>query len=321
MRILLWQVHGGWLDAFVRGPHTYLLATERDGSGGRGNRDWPPNALDVALGDIRNADVDLVVLQRMEEFDAVERLLGRRPGHGVPTIFVEHNTPRENVPESLHPLRDRDDILIAHVTHFNALFWETGRTPTVVVEHGVVDYGSFYTGEAQRMAAAINEPIRRWRITGTDLLGRFSQLAPVDVFGMKTGGLADALHVPSDRVVSAGDLATPRLWEEIGQRRLYLHPNRWTSLGLSLLEAMHAGLPVVALDTTDIRRAVPPEAGVVSTDIEELRTGAAGFLSDRERAMNAGTHARAFALARFGLVAFIERWNTVMEDWLCDRRL
>ncbi|MFP3513853.1 hypothetical protein SB775_30610, partial [Peribacillus sp. SIMBA_075] len=87
----------------------------------------------------------------------------------VPVVFVEHNTPKEGVPNSRHPLADRDDVLIAHVTHFNALYWDTGSTRTAVIEHGVVDYGSFFTGELPRAAAVINEPVRRWRVTGSDL--------------------------------------------------------------------------------------------------------------------------------------------------------
>ena len=41
-------------------------------------------------------------------------------------------------------------------------------------------------------------------------------------------------------------------------RRCYVHPFRWTSLGLSLIEAMHLGMPVVALATTEVPDAVPP---------------------------------------------------------------
>ena len=44
---------------------------------------------------------------------------------------------------------------------------------------------------------------------------------------------------------------------------------RWTSLGLSLLEAMQLGMPVVALATTEATVAVPPEAGVVSNDVHD----------------------------------------------------
>src|SRR6266540_3154898 len=37
--------------------------------------------------------------------------------------------------------------------------------------------------------------------------------------------------------------------DELARRRVYLHPVRWTSLGLSLVEAMHLAMPVVALAT------------------------------------------------------------------------
>jgi hypothetical protein len=315
LTILVWQVHGGWLDAFVRGPHRYLLPVSADGAGGRGGRDWGENVVDVAEAELGAHSVDLVVLQRLEEFELAERLLGRRLGSDVPAIFVEHNTPQENVPNTRHPLADRHDLLIVHVTHFNALFWDTGSTPTVVIEHGVVDYGSFYTGELPRAAVVINEPVRRWRATGSDLLGGFSRVAPVDVFGMQADGLADALGVDPSRVVAAGDLAAPQLFEQLGRRRVYLHPNRWTSLGLALIEALTAGMPVVALDTTDVRRAVVPGVGTASTDLTELHTAMRMFVDDVERGKAAGALAREWALERFGLARYLDDWNAVSARW------
>ena len=316
LNILLWQVHGGWTDAFVRGRHTYLLPVDAAGEGGRGGRDWPPTVVDVPEADLASTPVDVVVLQRLEEFELAQRLLGRRLGVDVPVIFVEHNTPRADVPESEHPLAGRPDLLLVHVTHFNALFWDTGDTRTVVVEHGVVDYGRFYTGELARAAAVINEPVRRWRVTGSDLLGGVSQIAPVDVFGMKADGLAEALGVRGDRVVAAGDLAAPTLFEEVARRRVYIHPNRWTSLGLSLLESMTAGVPVVALDATDARRAVVPGVGVISTDLAELHAAVRAYVDDPERGRDAGEMAREWALERFGLGRFLADWDDVLASWV-----
>jgi hypothetical protein len=28
-----------------------------------------------------------------------------------------------------HPAADRDDLVLVHVTHFNAVFWDAGSTP------------------------------------------------------------------------------------------------------------------------------------------------------------------------------------------------
>ena len=45
------------------------------------------------------------------------------------------------MPASRHPMADRDDLLVAHVTGFNQLFWDTGTTRTTVIDHGIVAPG------------------------------------------------------------------------------------------------------------------------------------------------------------------------------------
>src|SRR5699024_8873007 len=137
-----------------------------------------------------------------------------------------------------------------------------------VIEHGVVDPGERYVGDLERAAVVVNEPVRRGRVTGTDLLPDFAAVAPVDVFGMRTERLPEVLGLGGR--VSAADLPQGALHTELARRRVYLHPIRWTSLGLSLLEAMHLGMPVVALATTEVVEAVPREAGVVSTRVDVL---------------------------------------------------
>jgi hypothetical protein len=323
VRILLWHVHGGWTDAFVRGDHDYLLPVNdaRDGWGlGRAGRDWPASVIEVPVDELREADIDVVVLQRPEEIDETERLTGRRPGRDLTAVFLEHNTPKTSITDAIHPLADRDDIPVVHVTHFNRLFWDTGRAPTAVIEHGVRDPGALYTGGLERIGVVINEPVRRWRVTGTDLLPGFACLAPVDVFGMGGDGLPHALGVEPSQVRPAGDLPSTRLHAELATRRLYLHPLRWTSLGLALLEAMHLGMPVVALDTTEASRAVPPEAGLVSNDLGELHGMVERLLADPALAVDMGMAARAHALEHYGLAAFLHNWDALLGD-LPSRRL
>lgn len=314
MKILLWHVHGGWADGFVRGGHEYLLPVDADGNGGRGAKQWPANVRDVPEDELRDMDIDVVVLQRTEELSETERLLGRIPGRDIPAIFVEHNTPKGDVPNSVHPLAERSDIPVAHVTHFNRLFWDCGRAPTLVIEHGVPDPGNRFTGEIEATGVVINEPIRRNRVSGSDLLPGFAELAPVDVFGMRTDGLAQSLDVDPAWIRSMGDLPTDQLHTELARRRLYLHSTRWTSLGLSLLEAMHLGMPVVALGTTEAWRAIPPEVGVVSCDLTELHSAAAHLLAHPDEARERGLAAREFALEHYGLPKFLSRWDQVLED-------
>jgi hypothetical protein len=313
MRVLHWHVHGSWSTAFVRGAQTYLVPVTTDrGPDGRGRAqtyDWPDNAIEVTPTALATEHVDVVVLQRPHELHLVEQWLGRRPGRDVPAVYVEHNAPRGDVPDTRHLMADRSDIPVVHVTPFNELFWDSGRAPTVVIEHGIVDPGYRYTGEIPHAGVVINEPVRRGRVTGTDLLPRFAGRVPLDVFGMVVSSL------PShDRIAMFDDLPQARMHAELARRRVYLHPIRWTSLGLSLLEAMHLGMPVVALATTEASQAVPPHAGVVSTRVDLLIDAMNTFIADPDLARRTGLAARAAARQRYSLDRFRTDWDRLLKE-------
>jgi hypothetical protein len=309
MKILLWHVHGAWTTAFVHGRHDYLVPVlPGRGPNGRGRAqtyEWPDNAIEVTPEQASAADVDVVVMQRPEELQGMaERWLGgRRPGRDVPAVYVEHNAPQGRIAEMRHPAADRDDVVLAHVTHFNELFWDAGMTRTTVIEHGVVDPGYRYTGELPRAAVVVNEARRRWRVTGTDLLPRLNGIVPLDLFGMDAGALG-----------GVEDLPQAALHAEMARRRVYLHPIRWTSLGLSLIEAMHLGMPVVALATTEVPEAVPPEAGVTSTKVDVLAHAVRNFTAEPARAREAGLAARHAALERYSLERFHADWDALLDE-------
>jgi len=318
VRILIWHVHGSWTTAFVQGPHEYLLPVTPDrGPDGLGRArtwQWPASAREMTSEQLRAEDVDVVVLQRTRDLDLVREWLGREPGRDLPAVFLEHNAPDGAVPDTRHPLADRDDIPIAHVTHFNRLFYDNGRAPTTVIEHGIVDPGERWTGELERAAVVVNEPVRRGRTTGGDLLPGLAAVAPVDVFGMGLAGLHERYGLDPGRVALHDDPPQAAMHAELARRRVYVHPVRWTSLGLSLLEAMHLGMPVVALATTEVVEAVPPEAGVLSTRPERLWEGVRHFLAEPDAARLAGKAARAAALERYGLDRFLRDWDHLLEE-------
>ncbi|MEU7974736.1 glycosyltransferase [Micromonospora sp. NPDC049089] len=324
MNILLWHVHGSWTTSFVHGSHRYLIPTTPDrgpyGLGRARTYPWPDSAVEVRPEELPSADVDLVILQRPEEIDRAEQWLRRRPGRDLPAIYVEHNTPKGDVPNTRHPMADRDDLLIAHVTGFNQIFWDTGDTRTTVVDHGIVAPSASYTGELDRLAVVINEPVRRGRVTGTDLLPQFAEIAPLDVFGMGVAGLADHLGLPADRLTSHDDVPQERMHTELARRRAYLHLCRWTSLGLSLIEAMSIGMPVVALATTEAVMAVPPEAGALATRTDTLLDAARRFIAEPDTARQAGAAARTAARDRYGLDRFLADWDRLLEEEVCGSR-
>jgi hypothetical protein len=318
MRILVWHVHGSWTTAFVEGQHDYLVPVtpERnaDGLGRAQTWTWPQSVREVPLDDLAECDPDVVLLQRPRDLELARAHLRREPGRDVPAVWVEHNTPRGDLGDARHPLADRDDVPVVHVTAFNQVFWDCGRAPTTVIEHGIVDPGLRYTGEVASTAVVVNEPVRRGRITGTDLLPAFVADSRLDVFGMQVAGLAGHLGVHPDRLAAYENLPQHGLHDQLARRRAYLHPHRWTSLGLSLLEAMHLGMPVVALAATEATEAVSTGAGVVSTRLDVLRAAVRDYLHDPELARATGLRAREAALGRYSLDRFLTDWDRVLKE-------
>ncbi|MBM9469378.1 glycosyltransferase [Nakamurella leprariae] len=315
MRILIWHVHGSWMTGFVQGPDEYLIPVLPDrGPDGRGRArtwDWPANARELTPAELAEADFDVVVLQRPEELALVQRWTGRRPGIDVPAVYVEHNAPEPHPVLSRHHLADREDIPVVHVTDFNALMWDSGRAPTTVVDHGVVDPGHLYIGSRARVAVVVNEPVRRGRMAGTDLVLGMAARVPLEVYGMGTAELA-RLEPSLDGFIH--DLSQAELHRSIAHDRAYFHPYRWTSLGLSLIEAMMVGLPVLVVASTQAPVAVPAAAGVVSPDPQVLQVTARRWLADRDEAAERGRAARAHALATFGVERFLTDWQAVLKE-------
>jgi hypothetical protein len=314
--LLVWHVHGSWMKSLVAGPHRYVIPvnSSRDAYGrGVKGRNWP-QAHEVSAEQLHDQDIDLVILQRPEEIELVRQWLRREPGVDIPAVYVEHNAPRPSAADSVHPIASRTDIALVHVTDFNRLMWDNGAAPTRVITPGIADPGPYYTGDVAAAAAMMNEPLRRWRTVGTDIAIELAKYVAVDVWGIDTVELNRGPRGPGCRIRGKGDLESQRLMRQVARRRVYLHTARWTSLGFSLIEAMYLGMPVVAVAATMAPLVIPPEAGVVSADINTLGHALQGFVTDTSAAALAGKAAREFAMAHFSLDRFLAQWEELIEE-------
>jgi hypothetical protein len=315
MRILAWHVHGSWMTAFVHSRHDVLVPVTPDrGPDGLGRATtyaWPAGVREVTPEQVADEGFDVVVLQRPRDLELVEAWTGRRPGVDVPAVYVEHNTPRGDVADWRHLLADRGDIPVVHVTAFNAAMWDNGDAPVRVIEHGIPDPGALYSGTLESLAFTCNEPVRRARVAGTDLAARIARSVPVHVYGMKTDGVGTVI---TSGLAGAEELAQADLHKRMSEHRAYLHPYRWTSLGLALLEAMTLGMPVLALAATAAPAAVPPGAGLVSGDVDALAAHARTLVADPDLARAQGEAGRRHALEHFGLERFLSDWDRLLEE-------
>lgn len=325
MRILMWHVHGSWTTAFVQGRHDVVIPVDAargpDGRGRARTWVWPDRVHEVPVQELDDADFDCVILQRPHEQELCRRWTGRVPGRDVPAVYLEHNTPGCGAATTRHPMAEQHAIPVVHVTHFNRLMWDCGRAPTTVIEHGVIDPGYRYTGEEPGLASVVNEPVRRGRVVGADILlelaGRqTTDGRSLDVYGMGMRDLAVAATdagLPGWTARLHDDLPQDALLDRLPRHRAYLHVCRWTSLGLSLIEAMLLGMPVLAVDTTEACAAVPADGGLVSSDLDALLRRADHWIADPDSARRAGRAARVHALEKYGLPRFLDDWDRLLE--------
>lgn len=308
MRVLTWHVHGSYLWYLTQVPVTWVLPVRPNGGEGYGGRsagfDWPDNVVEVPVDQIADTDLDLVVTQSRRTWE-VDRhqLLGRRIDE-LRAVHIEHDPPRGWPNDALHPVQDEAATLV-HVTPFNDLMWDSGRTPTRVIDHGVVVPDLPWTGDTEAAVTVVNNLYRRGRRLGPDVFDRVAAEVPVDLAGMNGD--------PYGRWL--GDIPLRTLHQRLPAYRCLFNPIRYTSMGLAVCEAMALGLPVVGLATTEMSTAVQNGVnGYVETDELKLAGHVRRLLADRDEAAELSAGARTLARERFGIERFVQDWLAVLHE-------
>ncbi|HEY0847298.1 MAG TPA: glycosyltransferase family 4 protein [Noviherbaspirillum sp.] len=303
LKILTWHTHGSYLYYLTQAPHDFYVLSKPDrppGYGGRcGHIPWGDNVIDLPVSEAKDVEIDCILFQDDDQYLKDQYLYLSEAQRRLPKIYLEHDPPREHPTEMPHPVDDAS-VLLVHVTPFNALMWDSGRTPTRIIEHGVmIPEGVSYRGDLARGLVVINNISSRGRRLGGDIFTRVREGVPLDLVGMgalEAGGL--------------GEIAHAQLPAFSAQYRFFFNPIRYTSLGLAVIEAMMVGLPIVALATTEmatvIRNGV---SGYASNDIPTLMARMKDLIADPAHARRLGEGARRHALERFHIDRFADDWS------------
>ena len=306
--MLTWHVHGTYLRSLSHLPHEIVLPVRDDGEPGYGGRagefDWPDNVVEVPAEDVPSTEVDVVLHQthRNWEVDRLELLWDRQRRR--PQVVVEHDPPRQSPVDQRHPVDD-PGARIVHVTRFNQLMWDCGDVPTTVVEHGLpLPRGVVATGELPRALVIVNDMPTRGRRVGRDLYERLAARLPVDLIGMD-----------SERIGGLGEVPPLEVAAFAARYRVLLSTIRWTSLNMSICEAMMVGVPVVGFATTELPSVVENGvSGYLSNDPCEVERALRRVLDDAELGRRWGDGARRAARPRFDIERFVRDWDRVLQD-------
>lgn len=300
-KVFTWHIHGSYLYYLCQGNYDVYIPVKEDkteGYYGRGETfPFGDNLHVVPAGEVKNLELDCILFQSAKNYQTDQYEILSAEQRELPKIYLEHDPPRQVPTETKHVVDD-PDVLLAHVTHFNNLMWDNNRTPTHVIDHGVIDPGVEYSGKLEKGIVVINNIQKRGRRLGLDVFLELKKQVPLDLVGMGAEELG------------LGEIKHGQLPEFISQYRFFFNPIRYTSLGLSILETMMIGIPVVGLATTELVTVIRNEvSGYVHTDINYLADKMKGLLGNPELARELGREGQKVARDRFNIQRFARDWE------------
>ena len=306
MKIFTWHIHGSYLFYLSQGDYEIYIPIKEEkteGYYGRGETfPFDNNVIEIPAEEVKRHQFDCILFQTNQNYLVDQFKILSEEQRALPKIYLEHDPPRQHPTNTRH-LIDAPDILLVHVTHFNNLMWDSGRTSTRVIEHGVIDHGAIYTGALNKGLVVINNLPERGRLLGFDIFLQVQKKVQLDLVGMSTGdwGLGEVLH--------------PELPGFQSQYRFFFNPIRYTSLGLAVCEAMMMGMPVIGLATTELSSVIDNGfSGFIHTDVNYLVNKMNLLLDDAALAAEIGSNGREVALKRFSIKRFTTEWETLFNE-------
>jgi hypothetical protein len=307
LRILTWHVHGNYLWYLTQVPHDWYLVTDDARSPGHSGRSgtlpWGDNVHEAHVGEIGRMQFDAVLFQSKAAYLQEQFHIFSDAQRRLPRLYLEHDPPQDHPTNTRHWVNDRE-VLLVHVTPFNALMWDSGDTPTQVIEHGVrLLRPARYSGEQESGIVVVNHIAARGRRLGADIYAQAGAAVPLVLVGM--GAALAGGH---------GEVPNTELPAFMARHRYFFNPIRYTSLGLALVEAMMVGLPVVGLATTEVATVISDgDNGFVDTRVDRLIDAMQSLRRDRAYAQRLGEAARRTAQERFSIERFITDWMAALH--------
>jgi glycosyltransferase involved in cell wall biosynthesis len=297
------------------------------------------NQLQTLIDDIRpdiiHAHSTYVVFNRV-----IETLRQSRSLVSIPLVISIHGLPKPLVLPNGENTTDYEqlslsmpfDLVLAVSNNVAATLREhlspLGLDDKVVTLHNGVDLSVFHPQK---------NPIKRWDLA---FLGRLETMKSVDLFPEMLARLRidfpdlsmvitgegsykvkflnelDRLGV-SDLVDYLGVVETKRVPELINSSRIFMYPSRREPFGLSIIEAMACGIPVVTTNVFGPSEIVTHghDGLAVSPDsIDELVDAVQMLLSDPELRTRIGLNARKTVESRFGLKHHTKQLLAIYND-------
>lgn len=312
LKILSWHIHGSYLYHLSQGNFDIFLPVDNQRSGGYSGRGnvfpFGVNVHEVPAGQVKDLSFDVILFQNPKNFLSDQFEILSEQQRALPRLYLEHDPPH-GIPSDTRHIIDDPEITLVHVTHFNKLMWDNGRTPAVVIEPGVKIPTVQYSGELER-GVVISHTKDQSRRLGWDIFLKIKKYIPLDVINIgneKTGGSGEILHQELPAIIS--------------KYRFLFDPARYTSLEFTTLEAMMMGMPIAGLATTEqVTVLRNRHSGIIHSNISLLIKGMKDLLEDKILATHIGNEGRKTAMKRFHVNRFIADWEQLLNSVIEKRK-
>lgn len=333
LRIFTWNIHGGYLKALAgTGHHIYLpykpgkgatyLSHRPEGrpygyAGTAVNKPWPRTVHEIKASDIGRHRYNLVILHTHQQIREEQFRVLSKEQLRLPKVFIFHTPPwikdfdsrryREAVPVQEY----RKLKKVVHITRYNEKEWHKVHAaafgklrPTTVIYHGIqVDPSVHYSGRIKKGITAANYLLERYDNGPIHWKRMHSRLPLV---------LAGAGPEP---VGGIGRIPHHKMRVELAKYRLYYNPTNRSSLPMAMLEAMSAGVPVVARYATEIPNVIHNGYnGFTYRSPDRLASAVRLLLRDKRLAKQLGQNAQRTIRERFVPERFSQQWNQVLAE-------
>jgi hypothetical protein len=308
LKILTWNTHSSYLHYLIQAPHDFYLLSMPERPPGYSGRSpsiqWGDNVFDMPIGMVQHYEFDCILFQEDQHYLEDQYLYLSPSQRRLPRIYLEHDVPHEHPTDMRHPMDDAD-VLLVHVTPFNALMWDSGKIPMRVIEYGVVvPENVAYIGNIAKGLTLIDHLGIGERRLGRDIFSAIREQIPLDLAGASAEDPGNGDEgLLQQRIAS------------FASYRFFFNPIRYGNLNLAVIEAMMIGQPIIGLATCELATVIDNGvSGYIDTDINKLAAHMCVLLGDPDYARLLGEGARRRAMQRFNIHRFIADWNAAFSQ-------
>lgn len=294
-KIFTWPVHQQYLFELAKGDFEIYIP---DGQ----SEDFlskfsaQKNVIETSAAALKDLQLDCILFQDEYSYLTAQYEVLSPQQRELPKIYLEHNPPKQHPTNTKHVVEDIG-VQLVHVNYYNALMWDNNQVPVTVIENGVNENDTSFTGINSRGVVVLEENPADDRVIGMDIFRQVKEALPLEIIQIGKKG------------VTYQNLA-----EHLSPYRFLFCPDRYASPGFAVQQAMMLGMPVVGLATTDLPTIISNKvSGFVHSDLQYLIQKMQQLIEDPSLAVQLGAHARSHALKNFSSNHFLADWKQLIR--------